>query len=99
MLPIRFDMRICGSLNYPKFVQSIVRLNVVKEPVWLPSIWTFAAALVGIAFGSWLTVKNQRKQWLLDNKRAEYRKLLTTIADAGSRLVVHYGMNLVADFF
>jgi hypothetical protein len=29
---------------------------------------------------------------LLDNKRAEYRKLLTTITEAGSKLIIHYGM-------
>ena len=46
---------------------------------------------VGILIGSWLTMKVQRKLWILDNKRAEYRKLLTTLTDAGSKLIVFYG--------
>jgi hypothetical protein len=46
---------------------------------------------VGILIGSWLTMNVQRKLWTLDNKRAEYRMLLTTLTDAGSKLIVFYG--------
>jgi hypothetical protein len=62
----------------------------VKWTDWLPNIWTLVAALVGIGFGSWLTTKNQRKHWLLDNKRAEYRKLLTTLSECATQLLAAY---------
>ena len=55
------------------------------------NIWAVCGPLFGILLGSWLATKTQRKHWILDNKRDEYRQLLTTIADAGSSLVVHYG--------
>jgi hypothetical protein len=51
---------------------------------------------MGILLGSWLSTKNQRTHWILDNKRDEYRELLTTIADAGSNLIVHYGTSPIA---
>ena len=59
------------------------------------NVWAIVGPLVGILLGSWLTTKNQRRHWLLDNKRSEYRELLTTIADAGSKLLVFWGRNPV----
>jgi hypothetical protein len=59
------------------------------------NVWALVGPLVGIGLGSWLTTKNQRRQWLLDNKRSEYRELLTSISDAGSKLVVFWGANPV----
>lgn len=55
------------------------------------NIWAIFGPLIGILIGSWLTTRNQRKQWIMDNKRDEYRELLTTIADTGSNLLVLYG--------
>lgn len=55
------------------------------------NIWAIFGPLVGIVIGSWLTTRNQRKHWILDNKRDEYRELLTTIADTGSNLLIFYG--------
>jgi hypothetical protein len=57
------------------------------------NIWAIVGPLVGILLGSWLTTKNQQRHWLLDNKRSEYRELLTSIADAGSKLLVFWGGN------
>jgi hypothetical protein len=62
-------------------------------PQILLNIWAICGPLMGILLGSWLTTKNQRRHWILDNKRDEYRELLTTIADAGSNLLVHFGVN------
>jgi hypothetical protein len=56
------------------------------------NIWAVIGPPAGIVLGSWLATRNQRKHWLLDNKRAEYRELLTTIAEAGGKFVVFYGM-------
>lgn len=55
------------------------------------NIWATIGPLIGVLLGSWLATRNERKHWIGDNKREEYRELLTAIADAGSSLVVHYG--------
>ena len=54
-------------------------------------IWAAVGPLIGVGVGSWLTLRTQRKLWVLDNKRAEYRKLLTTLTDCGSNLARVYG--------
>jgi len=59
------------------------------------NIWAIVGPIIGILLGSWLTTRNQSRHWLLDNKRSEYRELLTTIADAGSKLLVFWGRNPV----
>lgn len=59
------------------------------------SVWAVVGPFVGILLGSWLTTKNQHRHWLLDNKRSEYRELLTTIADSGSKLLVFWGTDPV----
>jgi hypothetical protein len=61
----------------------------------LLNVWAVIGPPAGIVLGSWLATRNQRRQWLLDNKRAEYRELLTTIAEAGGKFVVFYGMQPV----
>jgi|SRR5580658_1374804 hypothetical protein len=45
----------------------------------LLNIWAAVGPLMGVVLGGWLTMRNQRMLWILDNKRSEYRKLLTTI--------------------
>src|SRR5271168_2644745 len=55
------------------------------------NVWAVIGPPAGIVLGSWLATRNQRRHWLLDNKRAEYRELLTTIAEAGGKFVVFYG--------
>lgn len=54
--------------------------------------WGVITLVAGILIGAYIANRNQRQQWLLENKRAEYRELLTTIADAGGKFVVFYGM-------
>lgn len=53
--------------------------------------WNAVGPLAGVLVGAFIANRNQRKNWLLDNKRSEYRKLLTTISDAGSKFIVFYG--------
>ena len=48
------------------------------------SAWSILGPLVGVMLGAWLATRNQRRHWLLDNKRAEYRKLLTTLSECAS---------------
>jgi hypothetical protein len=59
------------------------------------NVWAVIGPPAGIVLGSWLATRNQRRHWLLDNRRAEYRELLTTIAEAGGKFVVFYGMEPV----
>lgn len=56
---------------------------------------TICAALgpfIGVLIGSWLTMKIQRRLWILDNKRAEYRKLLSTLTDCASKFATIWGV-------
>jgi hypothetical protein len=62
----------------------------------LLNVWAVIGPPAGIVLGNWLATRNQRKHWPLDNKRAEYRELLTTIAEAGGKFVVFYGTDPVA---
>src|ERR1017187_2921708 len=62
--------------------------------VMFPAITGFIGVLVGVYAAS----RNQRKLWIADNKRSEYRKLLTTLAKTFIGLVrIHaYGVALGA---
>lgn len=46
------------------------------------AIWAYIGPLVGIAFGHWLSRAWQFKQWKLENRRQEYREVLTALATA-----------------
>jgi hypothetical protein len=37
--------------------------------------WFAVGPLVGVVVGGYLTIWNQKRHWVMDNKRAEYRKL------------------------
>jgi hypothetical protein len=54
-------------------------------------VWAVAGPLVGVLVGAWLATRNQKRQWFLDNKRGEYRELLDTLADCGSKFAIIYG--------
>jgi len=45
----------------------------------IQAIWNVVGPLVGVFIGAYLTTHIQRKQWLLDNKKQEYRELLSTL--------------------
>lgn len=61
----------------------------------LQSCIAVAGVLVGVLLGGWLTLRNQRALWLLDNKRSEYRKLFTVITRDNSTHVVTYTQAVV----
>jgi hypothetical protein len=46
------------------------------------SIWSAVGSLVGVWFGGHIAQRSQREHWVADNKRQEYRDLLTDITDA-----------------
>jgi len=57
--------------------------------------WSAIGPLIGVLVGGWITTRTQRKHWILDNKKAEYSELISTIADSGSKLLVFWGMEPV----
>jgi len=42
-------------------------------------IWAAIGPLIGVLVGAWLTARWQRKRWIQDNKRAEYREVLDAL--------------------
>ena len=45
------------------------------------SIWATVGPLAGVMIGHFLTRSWQRKQWLLDRRKEEWRELLTALAE------------------
>jgi len=58
---------------------------------WLTA-WAMVGPLVGVMLGSYLSLRNQRKQWVLDNKKQEYRELLTTLSEACGEIITFRSM-------
>ena len=54
------------------------------------SLIGLGGALIGILLGHFLTRSSQHKQWLRDNRKQEYRELLSAISEA-FLLVYKYG--------
>ena len=42
-------------------------------------VWGVLGPLVGVLVGAYIANRNQKKHWIADNKRAEYRELLSTV--------------------
>jgi hypothetical protein len=54
-------------------------------PWWLTlsfAVWAAVGPLVGLLVGHFLTRSWQKKQWLLDNEKQEYRELLDALSGA-----------------
>src|SRR6266404_6383389 len=51
------------------------------------SVWLAVGPLVGVLVGAYIANRNQRKHWIADNKRAEYRKLLSTLASTFTGII------------
>ncbi len=64
-----------------------MNLSVGQVLAWLPLLGTLSG-LVGVVLGAYLTRSWQRKQWLLDSKKAEYRELISVLSQAA-----HYILN------
>jgi membrane protein YqaA with SNARE-associated domain len=63
--------------------------EVPPFPRWLTLTFATCGAigsLVGVVIGHLLTRSWQHKQWLLDNKKQEYRELLSNLFEDGSCL-------------
>ncbi len=57
------------------------------------AVWIALGPLIGVWTGAYLSKRWQRDQWIADNKRAEYRKLITTLTDLASKVAIYYGPN------
>jgi len=51
------------------------------------AIWAAVGPLIGVLIGSFLTSRTQRAHWLADNKKQEYRELLTVLSEAYTQLL------------
>jgi hypothetical protein len=73
------------------------RVTMKLDHIWniIRSAWPVLGPFVGICIGAYLTTRTQRKQWVRDNKRTEYRELLTAIGDAAGKMILYYGRNPV----
>jgi hypothetical protein len=95
---------LADRIQGPRTYKTGLRYQLVKFSRWANEMnphsvlisvrdaWAVLGPLVGVLIGGYITTRTQKKQWVRDNKRTEYRELLTTIADAGGKFVVFYGM-------
>jgi hypothetical protein len=51
------------------------------------ALWGTIGTLLGVLIGAWLTRSWQRKQWVLDSKKAEYRELISTLSESYHTIV------------
>lgn len=64
----------------------------------LYAVWAALGPLIGVIVGGLLTAWWQRRQWILDNKKAEYRELLDALSAYRWRLLNYqakYGTTLI----
>lgn len=45
----------------------------------ISQVWPVVGPLLGVFFGAYLTGRSQGRKWLADNKKEEYRELLTQL--------------------
>ena len=53
-------------------------------------IWPVVALLIGVLAGGYIANRNQKKQWLADSQKQEYRELLSTLTTAATVLIDYY---------
>lgn len=53
------------------------------------AIWGIIGSLIGVVVGVWLTARWQRRQWIEDSKKAEYREVLDALNNFRWK-VTHY---------
>ena len=58
---------------------------------YIRGAWLAIGPLIGVLIGGYVTNRTQRRHWVRDNKRTEYRELIAAIADATSKLLHYYG--------
>jgi hypothetical protein len=69
--------------------------EVPLMPLWVTlflTIWVPLGPLVGLAIGHYLSRSQQRKHWIADNAKEEYRELLGALYDAADISVMNRSM-------
>jgi hypothetical protein len=51
------------------------------------AVWPVVSVLIGVLVGAYIANRNQKKQWVSDNKKQEYRELMTALAEAFNAVV------------
>ena len=59
-------------------------------------VWSVAGPLVGVLIGAYAANRNQRKHWIADSKKQEYRELLTALTRAFGTMLELRGTGIVA---
>jgi len=62
-------------------------------PWWvtvLVYVWAPIGPIVGIGFGHWLIRSWERKRWIADNRKEEYRRILAGLTKVNTLLLHHY---------
>jgi hypothetical protein len=55
----------------------------------LLTVWAAVGPLVGVLLGGYLAMRVQKRHWVLDNQKEEYRELLSTLTES---------FNVILDF-
>jgi hypothetical protein len=69
--------------------------EVSLMPWWWPvllNVWALLGPLLGIFIGAYLTRRWQRQQWIADNKKREFKDLLSAMTQVNTLLVKYGGV-------
>jgi hypothetical protein len=58
-------------------------------------VWAVVGPLAGVGIGAYLTGRRQKREWLKENKKEEYRELVAAITRCLSAYVQIYGVQTV----
>ena|SRR5215471_5663413 len=50
-------------------------------------LWAAIWSLVAVLIGAYIANRNQRRHWIADNKKQEFRELLSALVEASSSLI------------
>jgi heme exporter protein D len=62
-------------------------INWLLIGAYASAVWAGVGPLIGVLVGGFLTSRIQRRHWLADNKKQEYRELLSVMAAAYGALL------------
>ena len=57
-------------------------------------VWPAVGPLVGVFIGAYIANQNQRKHWLADNRKEEYRELMAVITKSLNAYLERYVLNI-----
>ncbi|HXP70738.1 MAG TPA: hypothetical protein VOA88_15760 [Candidatus Dormibacteraeota bacterium] len=57
-------------------------MNWTVIATYAKGVWAAVGPLVGVLVGAYIANRNQRKEWVADNKKQEYRELVSILTRA-----------------